>query len=1223
MNRERIIKGWLKRKLKINLATLVVFLITGGNILAAGIEIDRDWINDDVVNFENTKDSEENISIVANDIQLSNNGYIISKYSEYDIVDGTTRRQKGNGLNIQEGILGVELNNNGIIKGEVDTSGGVVDTASKTALSYLNFSGNGISIYGLNAGSGEKVLDITNSGIISGKAKLSGGETVAIGGIPLVSRYGTGNGIGFYNSKRSTNIGNINNDGIIRGEADLLLKYAGVATYLNTHGSGISLYGDIADFLKGENIVNNGGISGKILAQGLDAISYSANGITFRNRGAVEIGKLENKGYFTGIIKSEGPIFYGALANSAIFSSGNGVMLTSGTSDINMENIENSGRILGEGVLVGRPENRAQGLNAGNGISLEGKNINIEEIQNIGTIGGALSINAKENASGDKSHENIEFSGSGISLNGDFTGNEINNKGVIKGTQGAISAKTIAGNVENFGIMAGRNIYSEGIELIQNNSTSVSQQDTVALLLKNENNQGIYIKLKSEEIAGIKTGKIEFDNDGDVIIEDIIIGRNLNGDLLGDNLSGKNILNIDKVEIFDSTFNIIGWDSYLSLTGSYEQKYENHIINGAGIKTGVLTVNDGVALTLADSIVNGYKTAVTLNENSSLSAKDTIFNGGGVKGEDAVIEVKGDSSLIEVLGNSAINGKVSIAGNNSTMSIGNGTMVNDDIIVSSGSDNTINLGDGSDEELRLFHRVDGFTTINTSGNVTAYETAKISTGDIHIKDGNFVVRIDGTDLDSEGRVKGHALYEHKGDIIIEVPTADTPMTYAQNHQGAQLVFKASGLGVGTVIAMEGTDITNLYDPQIGTYSIAHTAIKHLDENGNLTGDVEIALLNFDDIFIPENPSQPERDEKNEELEDIYDSIVKGDQLPSLAPTIDTENKTEEEARKGLLTLLDQVYANNPYVQSSKMSKENMDLFREEILSTKMPKKNEWIVEGHGVYSIDRYEKNRNISIGETSVSNKYSNEMITRGLLGTGEYGVDHNMSIGFGMGGSHQKLDMSKGSSLKGDAIYLGVFGKKKVNNYIFTAGLGYQHGKYDGNRILTNQYQTIRNTGDIKTEAWDIYGEMKYVIENSNGRRLEPKVRFSQSFIDQKSLSEKNGALAIDIENKRYLVPEIEIGMDLIEPIKVKSGKLEFKYGIGLAKTFGKNSNYTTAKIKDSTEFKVLGPDFNDTKLRLNGGLDYENSKGIFYNVALGVDITKDTKENINAKIGLGYKF
>ncbi|MGL5592430.1 MAG: hypothetical protein ACRDDH_00620, partial [Cetobacterium sp.] len=456
------------------------------------------------------------------------------------------------------------------------------------------------------------------------------------------------------------------------------------------------------------------------------------------------------------------------------------------------------------------------------------------------------------------------------------------NLGAIKGSQSAIGVEYSPWNphdveINNYGIMAGREIFSSGAEEVKNGNSFGSDIILQMYEVNKENNQGTYINLEEDSSDRLR---VALDKDGDVIVEEIIVASNLNTASLGGiNNSGKTILNAKVSDI-----NVIEKPSDEKYTGttvtsgkdSYEEvnlntDYANHIINGAGIKNAVLSVKEEVNVNLSDSIVNGYKTAMSLDNNSTVVASNTIFNGGGLKNEDAVISVKGNNGNLTINGTSIINGKTDVLGSNSTVNIGNGVMVNGDLTSKNNSNNTLNLGDKTSEELRLFHNIDGFTTINTSGNVTAYETAKISSGDIHVKDGKFVVRVDGTERDGEDKVIGHALYDHVGKISIEVPTASTPSTYVQElPKDAQLVFKASGLGVGTIIAMKDTDITNLYDPQLGTMSIAHTAIKHKDKNGLLTGDVEIAYKNFDEIFgghgdlptpeldsTPEEPSNPD------------------------------------------------------------------------------------------------------------------------------------------------------------------------------------------------------------------------------------------------------------------------------------------------------------------------------------------------------------------------------
>ncbi|BBA53249.1 autotransporter (plasmid) [Fusobacterium varium] len=1181
-------------KKKILLGALFIFILS--NINALEITEDK-YLNDGLINFKNTKDNENKVTVTRNDITVQNKGILKIGYEELGV--SVQNASDGIRTDVTNGIIAISNNliidNTGIISSQIKMTGG---NTTKIGDTYFLNSGNGIKT-GIDT-------TINNAGIIKGSViQISGevGDSTFASSDALSRGFRIGNGI--WGNFIGENAGVIKGDSLIMSGVATSNRRSNVFSYTGTIGNGIA-----GNFI-GKNI---GTILGNSVIVGGKAVIINNNGESYANS-YVNLDAGANGIY------GNSEENYGLISGYA--------ELTGGESHEAKQNLYGSGYI--------NPQKSANGI-YGNITENEGNLQGYVEIlgENLNLIDGVKT----------KGHTRIIFSGNGIAFQGDITKNIIN-KGLINGVQSAMAAQNISGVINNYGVMAGKEIFSDGEEGIKNDSSATVANNKILGILQvaKENNQGTYINLEEDSSDRLR---VALDIDGDVIIEDIIVANNLNvASLGGTNNSGKTILNAKENNInviekpsdkeYGGTTVTSGKDSYEEI--ALDTNYDNHIINGAGIKNAVLSVNDGVNVNLNDSIVNGYKTAMSLNNNSVVTASNTIFNGGGLKNEDAVIDIKGNNASATINGTSIINGIATVSGNNSTVSIGNEVMVNGDLTSNKDSNNTLNLGDKTSEELRLFHNIDGFAKINTSGNITAYETAKISTGDIHVKDGKFVVRIDGTERDEEDKVIGHALYDHLGKISVEVPTAGTPSVYIQElPKDAQLVFKASGLGVGTIIAMKGTDISNLYDPQIGTMSVAHTAIKHKDENGLLTGDVEISLKNFDDIFgghgdlptpeLDSTPKEPSNSDNSnsgnkDDLGEIYDSIVNGDQLPNLAPTTDTENKTEDEARKGLLTLLDQIYANTPYAQSAKLSKENVGLFREQILSTKMPKENEWIAEGHGIYSIDEYGKSRDVKVGNTAVSNNYSNKGITTGLLGTAEYGLPQDTSLGFAVGGSHQKLDMSMNSKLKGEVIYLGVFGKKKIDNYLFTAGLGYQYGNYDGTRTIMNEYQSIRNTGGVKTDSFDIYGEVRYTFEDEKGRKIEPKLRLSKLFINEKSVSEKNGTLAIDLDKKSYSIPEIEIGVDFIEPINVKSGKLEAKFGIGVARTFGKNENYVTGKMKNSTDFKIMGPDFEDTKLRLSVGVDYEHGNGVFYNANIRLNVAKDTKKEINAKVGIGYRF
>lgn len=278
-------------------------------------------------------------------------------------------------------------------------------------------------------------------------------------------------------------------------------------------------------------------------------------------------------------------------------------------------------QITNQGIIEGISEMSANFSAIGNGISIfsagfavNGSNLKLSSIlnsiSNVGSIRGA-SIGNGGNA--------LISDGNGISLLTYASDNtaqlssileNINNSGVIMGSSNAISVKTYKnsryslGNINelnNSGILIGKTI-------VEGNITS-------------ENNQGTYITIDT-------SGNITNIENGSSGVSD-----------------GKTILN----------GNVVGNDSSISAlaTGA---NYDNYIINGAGVNQGTLIVDENTELT--NSIINGYNTAVYIESEKTLTATDTIFNGGGLKNDVAVIEGDDGDNSLNIFGNSIINGAV-------------------------------------------------------------------------------------------------------------------------------------------------------------------------------------------------------------------------------------------------------------------------------------------------------------------------------------------------------------------------------------------------------------------------------------------------------------------------------------------------------------------------------------------------------------------------------------
>lgn len=249
---EKELKRYLKRKIKISLAVVVSFLITGSISLSS------------VLN--------------SNDIFIENDKLILREAINEKIDENTTAEQRGNGVvfRINQTIpTNMNITNSGIIKGNLETlefnydediwrsnlTSGWGNGISNEILSdggtlYSNFilnnsgmvsgnfqaeivssaafpSGNGVSFYkGLYNRKAQLIKgNIDNKGVILGNYYLEKGEPYPTENRPLGFGYGSsgsGNGIIYYlqyDDKKSDSSIEIENIGLIKGNADVFSNY--------------------------------------------------------------------------------------------------------------------------------------------------------------------------------------------------------------------------------------------------------------------------------------------------------------------------------------------------------------------------------------------------------------------------------------------------------------------------------------------------------------------------------------------------------------------------------------------------------------------------------------------------------------------------------------------------------------------------------------------------------------------------------------------------------------------------------------------------------------------------------------------------------------------------------------------------------------------------------------------------------------------------------------
>lgn len=1064
------------------------------------------------------------------------------------------------------------------IKNEIIVNNGVKITQEEINIdnkgTIFSIGEEGVGISKRSSSYSPIIESIKNSGIVSGTSTGN-------------SKY-SGNGIlvELYNYTGETKLGTTVNSGII----------SGVSTgNSNESGNGIYVGASLANPLTSTigDIKNDGIISGVSTGNSSD----SGNGIISRF-GSSNIGDIYNNGIISGI-SAQSSVFSGRGIYSKAFSNSNSVakignILNYGVIFGNRNAIEADaqngsdyiGKIINKGLIVGGLGDNNNSASAGYAILAD----NLDDIQNDGII-----------------------SGENVGIAGVRNINKILNNGIIKGKR-LISTSVSNIPLTNNGILAGENLYINAPYILSS---------------------GIIIRYNSNgNITDIVNG-----TGGEITLED---GNK------------KVVINSQRYDEngYETSNDSDAKDSYVSANGT---NYENNIINGAGINKGALVVQAGTSI--SESIVNGYNTAVYLEDNAQLTATNTIFNGGGLKNDIAIIKGSIGDNVASILGTSIINGAIDLGDGNDTLSIANTVQINGELDGGSGND-ILNLGEASitkaTQNLNILHDITGFENINTNGNITLFETTKVTgANNINLESGNVILRVDPT-VTVDGKVTGHALYGNNGMLT---------------SNGGNLVIGLNGLGEGAIISMGGTTITP--DTNDNWWKDTdHIKTNSLVLDGKLSEDgkdINITVLESiplapsipippidpqppinPPVDPPAKPEPPLNPPVNppvnpqppitidsllyEKLNKIYQSIVSAGEIGNLANTTLLEDKTYTESLGGLLTILDQMYANNPYTYTVKSSRDSLKLFEDNIsYLTIKPKKDEMIVQGKAIYTgvksdSGAYGKNY---YGFDTGHRNYKTTTNTVGGLATFEYGLSDKTSVGFVLGGNNQDINFKGSSKIKGNSLYLGAFTKTDINNFKFMGGVGYQYTSADADRKVSNRYDSFLAGDKYDINSLNAFMEAKYVYSAEQNWTVEPKVRLSYYYIEQDKVNEGYipGQISMRTDKINSNTADVEVGVDFIKSSYLNNGKLKNILSLGVINTIGDKSKelngYILGKEKDGKKFDIQGTELPKTSGKVSLNIEYEKTNGLIYTAGVSLEFAKDYNRNINATVGIGYKF
>ena len=685
-------------------------------------------------------------------------------------------------------------------------------------------------------------------------------------------------------------------------------------------------------------------------------------------------------------------------------------------------------------------------------------------------------------------------------------------------------------------------------------------------------------------------------------------------------------------------------------------------------------------LTLKDTKVNSYGTAITMAGNSELTLENSIANGGaleesikGSKEELPTIEINGDSNKFILKENSIVNGNymdkklenissvLEVKGNDNEVTIHGGSAVNGKM-EASGDNNTLNLFGNSENmrasgsgtgKINVLHDISGFDDINLKGNVTFFDEMSISgISNMTIGENSTLnIRLTNTfsgaqsdaEYDTDGKLitrPTHALENNGEKLTITGEGSDPNTTGTIN-------FVTNNIGHRIKLKMENIYINNLY---IRASSAIDSARFEEGEELVLSAGTSLGDLHLDKIYNsdasgnPDNP-KPEKPSKKryDSLNNIYKGIYssKGDNLNALRVLIASddlgnnydENMSDEGQLRNLMSYLNSVYTETPYSFSSELSRRSVEMFRDIITENEFrPNLNNWLIMG-GLTHADGGTKDiyygRNYHGFDTGTSDTDADMKLT-GAYMLAKYGYSENTSLGLTLGGnkSEVKLDMSK---VKGNSGYLGAFAENYRGNLTLKAGAGVQYSEYDADRRTMGGHSYSDKYSDM---TYDIYLNGRYSNPMGDNLFLEPYATLSYTYVDQNGADEGNKTLAIETDSKSFDYTVGKVGVDLKKVISHEKGKSTLSAGISYTKILdGADEEYITGRFKGSTtDFDILVAHKNEHSIGLNAKYTLELENGVLLDVKGTYSVERDS-HNGSAKnktkgewivgAGIGYKF
>ena len=708
-----------------------------------------------------------------------------------------------------------------------------------------------------------------------------------------------------------------------------------------------------------------------------------------------------------------------------------------------------------------------------------------------------------------------------------------------------------------------------------------------------------------------------------------------------DNVSGENLgLLIDGAGKTDDTLKIVVGESQKIITsGEYngyeikntftkgEYKYsdiasrENDITLSDTDNKDKLIINGynkglkiNSDLTLSNSIVNSYTTAINIDGGNFTG--DNIVINGGIDETSATIKGSDSSDNLALTNGTIINGNIDLGAGDDKLSIDNTVQLNGDLLGGTGIDNLIfypkgvsTFGGEDDNNINIFNKVEGFENINVVTDVTLFESAEVTGADsITIqKDGNLILRIDSTNGNS------HALSGNTGVISSE---------------GGKLLLALNGVGEGETIdfgnnklddTIKGNEIGYTSGITLDTTSLLHSLAK-VEGNTVIVNTVENLPTDFMPISIDYS-----------KLNSIYQSMRITDQVKEF-------DVTDDKKLSGFTSYLNDIYAGNPYSLSSELSRKSVNMFSDVVMGRDLhPEVNKWAIYG-GLTHIDGGTKDTYFGKGYYTYdigSKDIDVDSKITGMYAQGEYGVNETLNLGVIFGGNQSESEINSSSKVEGDSFYLGAYAKKYLGNLRLLAGVGYQYGDYEVDRVAVG-YEGITTTrtfdSNYNDNTFNIYAQGKYSNKLAENLYLEPSVALDYTYVNQEGASE-NGVLAIETDSKDFNYTTAKFGVDLRKDIPTTTATHSLVAGAYYNRMLdGYEEENITGRFVGGSDFDILVSPSNKHEVGLRAKYEVSLNNGVTFDVKGSYTFERESYSGENKNehkgewivgAGIGYRF